>query len=251
MSEAPQDIGRSSATLEVADSELEVQCTTLNPILALRRRLAQRNELQEQTLDALAQEAAKRLIEGIAEKGMVSLFHDRETGELITEMYSAFFGSSELQRVHVDVTRNHRRRNEALPGAVSPKISISIIENLGSIRQGKRVAHIVHEWGMADGEYRTEFIRDVLKGDPNKTLSTKEKSQFLQQLIDAEVDETETERKFGAPYTEGGTRSSNRPGDTSVHHAYWVRDIRNQLPPLSSGSSLALDQETETLALNP
>ena len=210
----------------------------LSPIAGIRKMAARRQELQEADISRLTEEVARKLLEGISEKGMVSLFHDKETGELITELYSAYFSSDEVESIHVWAARERIQK----PSTFN-KIWLQIQEHLPAGQTGYRVLHIEQGWDMEDGEYKPRFTRDVFKGNPNSHLSNSEKIEFLKQLLASDVDEAQTERKFGAPYSPGGTRSSStRLDDTSVHNAYWVRDISHQLEPLSSPRFAELEQ---------
>ena len=229
MSEAYPEKSRVIARHNQEPEALPTRRKKLNPIAGIKKMTARKQELQETDIGRLTKEVARKLLEGISEKGMVSLFHDKETGELVTELYSAYFSSDELESVHVWAAREHVQK----PGTFN-KIWLQIQEHLPAGQVGYRVLHIEQGWDVEEGEYKTKFTRDVFKGGPNSNLSNREKIEFLNQLFASGVDEAQTERKFGAPYTPGGTRSSSRPDDTSAHHAYWVRDISHQLAPLPS-----------------
>lgn len=211
---------------------------TLNPVAALQNLLTRRKEARQETIEGLAQSVAQKLLTGIVDKGIVSVFHNRETGELETEMYSAEFSSERLPHLGVMVIRR-RTKTDSLNSTL---LGVSIIEHwVPNKTHQRRSLKISRTCDMPEGGFSLEFSDE--NGDEGRpmirnksrtnVISDKDKIEFLQDILATDIDEGLITDHFGAPYTPGGTRSSNRPGDHSIHNAYWVRDICSDLPALT------------------
>lgn len=217
--------------------------TLLNPMRGVQKLLEKRKETQEGSVEILTQEVVRKLLEGISEKGMVSLFHDNETGQLTTEIYSAYFTSSEIKRLRVELWRKHveredRAAHERFFGEKPIRLHIQAIEELPNHCGGRDIA-VVQRWGTPENDYEIVYRHSADKEAANQAIarSASEKAKFLKEILATEVDEAATADKFGAPYSEGATWSNTRPEDTDTHNAYWVRDIKNQLPALTANSA--------------
>lgn len=200
-------------------------------IRAIGNRLRGCHESQEQLIEQLTFQAAEKLMQGIAEKGMVSLFHDEINGELESEIYSARFTSPDIESLEALVYRYHTER--AWRGERGLQLYMQILQHRRPGQHYTRCLNITRRYGDGPGEYGTTFKLDEYGRGGEREMSTKEKISFLKQILATEVDEAATEEKFGSPYSPGGTRSSTLPGDGADHNAYWVRDLEASLEGLT------------------
>ncbi len=200
----------------------------------------------------LTTQVVQRLLRGISDYGIVSLFHDRETGELDTALFTVYFKSPRIPRLHVTLWKHEVKPSKSslklhrqLFGVGDTKMLIDAIEFRPS--ESKRALAIVQEWEMNEGDYKIAYRRDADKEATNMPIprSTQEKIRFLRHILETEVDEAATEEHFGRPYIPGDIISNSGPEDSRVHHKYWVRDIRDRLPTLPAGSNKKVNQLTE------
>lgn len=238
------------ASAESAEVTMGGRLQRLNPLSAIKKRLAASEEARQERLEQLTHDVATKLLNGIAEKGWVSLFGSKKTGERVTEMYNAEFTSSEMPCLGVTVIRQFTDswNNDApLP---SPRVNISIIEH-GYISDGRfvskndyRSVSIGHSnnYPRDTGFYSRYAVGGNDEGEPDihdksktKVIPYEDKVRFLEEILRTEVDVEKTEKRFGAPYTPGGVRHvEDTPSYETAHTyiGYWVRDIHDQLPEL-------------------
>ncbi len=220
----------------------------ITPIFDLVRR-THRKEKQEEELKILTKQVATKLLEGISEKGMVSLFHDKETGNFDTALFTTYFTSPTLPHLRVTLWKHDIRPDEkALEtekrffGVVGNKLSIQATESVPS--EGRRAIDIQQRWDMKEDECELVYRRNATDEATNMPIprSNGEKIKFLREILATEVDEVATEKHFGRPYSKGDIRTSNMPDASTTHIAYWVRDVRDQLPALTHGSVKPLSE---------
>lgn len=227
---------------EGAELAVGTERRTLNPVTAVQRFLDRRNERRESTVEELTQAVTHKLLTGITEKGMVSLFRDKETGAPTTEIYSGFFKSAAIPDLRVTVWRNHtetedRATHERFFGDKPERLYLQASEGSMTDKSTRSVI-VTNRWGNAPDDFEFIYLRSWVDEARNQyeERSPAEKIAFLKQLLEVEFDEGAMASKFGAPYEPGATWSNTRPDDTTIHNAYWVRDIRHQLPALMPGT---------------
>lgn len=183
----------------------------------------------------------QKLLTGIADHGIVSLFHVRESGEFNTALFTVYFRSRTLPHLYVTLWKQDSTPSPSsldmerrLFGVTGPSLCIETIEMVPS--KGNRAIAVTHNWDMEEGDYAIVYRRDAIKEATNmpKPRSNREKIIFLREILETEVDETATEKHFGRPYSPGDTWSNSGPPDPLIHRAYWVRDLKGQIQVLTN-----------------
>jgi len=216
--------------------------TSFNPITAIRKLLDGHKQGRERKVEELAQAVAAKLLTGIVETGMVSRFHDKDTGALEKEIFSGYFKSEAIPDLRVTLWRNYtetedRAGYERFFGVRPRKLYLQACE--GSMEdKSTRCLLIENQWGDLPDQSQIIYLRSWVDESRNQYAqrSIAEQTKFMKQLLEVVPDEVAVAGNFGSPYTPGATRSSNAPGDKSVHNAYWVRDIVHQIPALTPGT---------------
>ena len=209
----------------------------LVPLLDVGRKLTRRKESRDEEIAELTRQVVEKLLAGIDDKGMVSIFHDRETGNFDSAIFTAYFKSARISQLHVILWKSEVKPSEEnlefqrnILGRAANRLSLQAVEYSAWNRSESDVI-IKQTWDMQEDDYEILYRRSASKEDPNKPIprSGREKIRFLREILATEIDEDAIERHFGRSYTPGDTRSSTSPDDTFTHHTYWVRDIRDKL----------------------
>lgn len=199
------------------------------------RKLTPGGKEDQERLVELTQRVVAKLVGDISERGMVSLFHEKETGTLDAAIFTVYLTSHKLPSLRVMLWGENSQPSQSslaaeqrLFGVTIPRQFIEAFENEPSRR--RRGIAVVKRRDTNENSYEIEYRRDVSIEAANMPIprSIGEKMRFLQEILEATVDESATECHFGRPYHPGDTRSSSKPDDPVEHRAYWVRDLREQ-----------------------
>lgn len=204
-------------------------------------------EHREKQLDELMKQVAQKLMTDMV-KGRVSFFHDKKTGELLTEVYTINLKSAKLPDLEVKIWKDF------VPGGgfgdPPSRLLMSIFEfqkKNSSASSLERIMTLTQRWDAAEGEFELNF------GRGEKSLSHRGNINFLQDILATEIDEEKTAAYFGQPYHKGDFVSHADDGWIILHHdgketpgfpellhlrkekikdegdskhtAYWVRDL--------------------------
>lgn len=190
---------------------------------------------EEKRLLELTEKVANKLIKDIAEEGRVSLFHKKSTGKLETVLCTVYLTSPKIPCLDVTLWNESTSPDQEsidwhkeFFGVAQHKRFISATELEESLTH--RSIAIIQRWDMSDGSYEINYRRDADKEGANRPVprSTKEKIQFLEEILETTVDKAKTARPFGQPYTPGDTYGGRETSDGRIHHAYWVRDLKGK-----------------------
>lgn len=190
---------------------------------------------EEKRLLELTEQVVKKLFKDISEEGRVSLFYKKNTGMLDTVICSVSLTSQKIPRLDVTLW------NESVPPSQK---SIDLHRELFGMTQHKRFISatefspsktsrsigVIQSWDMPEGSFVLNYRRNAIKETVNSTIprSNKEKIKFLEEILQTTVNKTATAEPFGRPYVHGDTYGGGETSDGAVHHAYWVRDLKNK-----------------------
>jgi hypothetical protein len=215
--------------------------------------VAQPSSGQDQLSD-LMRSVAIKVLQGVVEKGQVSIFSAHATGERTQEIFTVGFSSEELPFLRATVSRSHVNLPHLTElGEDEPKIEIDLKEFDEPLGIGRRALKLVQTWGMKQGEFDLTYsVGD--NEEPEALMRQNQEASLLKQILEATVDDNEVVMRFGRPYTHGDSFSTS--GDAFVredgsygddHVAYWVRDVieGNVSPGLPSVSQFELVEKAE------
>ncbi len=193
-------------------------------------RFVKRSEQQENELKLLTRQVLRKLMQGISEKGYVTLRHEKDSGKLRRVGFLVFFKSRDIPRLRVHMVK-HENPDSGV--SLMPHDRLVIQATEADPSKNRRDIAIVNSFGMPEGEYKFLYRRDADQEDSHNPIprSTKEKIGFLRQILETEVDEKVTEDLFGQPYQPGVANepyTRDMDGTKVVVNRLWVRDIKSQ-----------------------
>ena len=236
-------------------------------------------ERQEEQLNELMRAVAQKLLTDMT-RGRVSFFHDKKTGELLTEVYSVHLRSAKLPKLMVDVWKNF------VPGKGFADPPIRLLMGIYDFQMDdpkskippsslEQTMSLAQRWGAAKDDFELSFT------NYGKPLSHRDKINFLQDILTTEVDEEEIASHFGRPYHKGDSvtyadngwrtyihdgkeipafpdilesvgRRDIKSEDYPEFTEYWVRDLWSGRSLLESGplpepKALSSTENNETL----
>ncbi len=205
-------------------------------------------ERQEEELNEWLQKLVQKLATDMI-KGRVGFWHDKKTGELVTEAYSLDLKSQKHPHVHVWVWKHFVPDRDKL----GPNFRI-LFEMFDRYPQNevhdstvRSVISIFQRWSDPQNSFGLR-----ISGSNDRPISHKDKVNLLKGLLGTEVDEGKIAKHFGRAYHKGDFvttaedgwrilhydgkeipapelleyRGQGRiPKSTSEYSAHWVRDL--------------------------
>ncbi len=205
-------------------------------------------EQQEGQLNELLSQVAKKLMKDMV-MGRVGFFHDKKTGELVTEVYSLDLKSQKHPQVHVWVWKHFVPDRDTLGSNF--RILFEMFDHYpqNEVHDStvRSVISIFQKWSDPQNSFGLS-----ISGSNDRPISHKDKVNLLKGLLGTEVDEEKIAKHFGRPYHKGDFVSTAEDGwhimhhdgkeipnpesleyrgqgrkveDSSEYSAYWVRDL--------------------------
>jgi len=194
-------------------------------------------------LNELIVQVAQKLMKDMV-MGRVGFFHDKITGQLVTEVYGVDLKSAKHPDISVRVWKHFVRDED--PIGSSFRIVFEIFDFQSQNTDKSTMFSIVQKWDAPPGSFELKVHHN------DKPKSHKETINFLRDVLETEVDEKSIANHFGRPYHKGDFVDYAEDGWRIMHHdgkeipdpdllefrgqgrefenhskysAYWVRDL--------------------------
>src|SRR3989304_7852679 len=165
------------------------------------------NKTPEDKIGDLTKKVAIKLIQD-AIKGVVGILHDEKTGETEIEHYSMYLKSTKIPLLNVSMWRSFIPEKSAFPMDPS-RLLVTLNEHKWG--RGKKMA-IKQRWETPEN-YEVHFF------EGENRLSPEAIAEFLNDILETEFDQKETERNFNI------REQAYRPPDGKIFTQQWVHDL--------------------------
>jgi hypothetical protein len=166
-------------------------------------------ERREQQLNELIKQVAQKLMKDMV-MGRVGFFHDKKTGQLVTEVYGVDLKSSKHPNINVSVWKHFVRDED--PIGPSFRIVFNIWDSQFPNTDKSTMFSIVQKWDTPPGSFELKVSLN------DKPKSHKETINFLRDVLETEVNEESVARHFGRPYHKGDFVNHAEDGWRMLHH---------------------------------